>query len=222
VISDRLRSPARLIVLAIVAFVLGHNLLYLGEYGPSYQAALARTGHGTAWSTTVAIVIALGLALGFAGAVRLLTLARLARRLDHGAVVAQDGRGREALRHLGFAWIAIFILATTLFIGWENVERVLAGGVAPGLSVVTAAASPAIPLFVAIAFLAAAIDALYAWRRDVLVARIRAARGRSFRRGATASRFPDWVEPWRPSPTGRHLAGRAPPSMALPAVASAS
>ena len=77
----------------------------------------------------------------------------------------------------------ILPVALVLFVVVENLEHVSVGLPAPGLAVLGSYQyHSVVGVFAAISFLAALVDALYRWRRDVLVARIEAARARLQRR----------------------------------------
>jgi hypothetical protein len=174
---------------------------------------LARTGHGNAWNETVVVVAGLAVALAFAGLARLAWLARMARRLDGGRSTApRVGRG-PLVQGLRRAWLAIFPISLALFIVVENVERMSAGLPAPGLDVMGSLGIAGIALlFGIVAGVAALVDALYRWRRAVLIARIAAARRRPARAAAVGARpnMP-WVERRHAAIAGHRIAGRAPP-----------
>ena len=207
------RDRARLGLLAAVTLVLAHDIAFLLTFGSSWQAVLARTGHGNAWNETVVVVAGLAVALAFAGLARLAWLSRMARRLDGGRSTApRVGRG-PLVQGLRRAWLAIFPISLALFIVVENVERASAGLPAPGLDVMGSLGIAGIAvLFGIVAGVAALVDALYRWRRAVLIARIAAARRRPARAAAVGAR-PNvpWVERRHAAIVGHRIAGRAPP-----------
>jgi hypothetical protein len=207
------RDRARLGLLAAVTFVLAHDIAFLLTFGSSWQAVLARTGHGNAWNETALVVVGLAVALAFAGLARLAWLARIARRLDGGRSRApQAGRG-ALVQSLRRAWLAIFPISLALFIVVENVERTSAGLPAPGLDVMGSLGFAGIAvLFGIVAGITGLVDALYRWRRAVLIARIEAARRRPARAAAVGAR-PNvpWVERRHAAIAGYRIAGRAPP-----------
>jgi hypothetical protein len=207
------RDRARLCLLAAVTFVLAHDIAFLLTYGSSWQALLARTGHGNAWNETVLVVVGVAMALAVAGLARLAWLARMARRLDGGRSAAPRAGGSALVQGLRRAWLAIFPISLVVFVVVENVERVSAGLPAPGLDVMGSLGFAGIAvLFGIVAGVAALIDALYRWRRAVLIARIEAARRRPARAAAVGAR-PDvpWVERRHAAIAGHRIAGRAPP-----------
>jgi len=204
---------------ALVAHVLAHNLVFLAEYGNDVDAALARTGHGPAWDTAVAIILAIGCGLLLAAAWRLRQLGVLAR------ATAPDGRirrrrelrvrgldRRRFLGHLAGIWWRLVVVMTLLFVAQENAERLMTGEGLPGLDVITAGGQLiSIPIVVLVALVVATVVALFRWRRDVLAARIRGLASLR-RRPAAALRTPfDPVDRRPRTLLGRGLSVRAPP-----------
>src|SRR6202142_1196238 len=203
-IPGRWRDRFRLGALAAVAFVLGHDLVFLLTDGGAYGIALARTGHGDQWTGTVILGAALALGLTVLGAIRLFSLTRLARELDAGELTARGGRLSDLVGHLVRAWLVILPIALVLFVVVENVEHLSVGLAAPGLSVLGSSEyHSVIGVFLVVSLLAALVESLYRWRRDVLVARIEAARARIRRRPAVvARRALPWVDRRHASITG--------------------
>ena len=197
-------------------FALAHNLVFLVTFGDGSGQALARTGHGVHWTATVALVAILALALVGAGALRLAQLSGLARNLNDGTVSIEGTGVRDLYGHLVRAWLVILGCALLLFVGAENVEHIAAGLPAPGVSVLGSGEyHGALPIFAVVALVAALIDALYRWRRDVLVARIVAARAR-WARARRSTRRPEvpWIERRHGAIARHRIAGRAPPLVA--------
>ena len=211
------RARFRLGALAAVAFVLAHDLVFLLTDTGSYGLALARTGHGGQWTGTVILVAALALALAVLGAIRLISLARLAGELDAGDITVRAGAIRDLAGHLVRAWLTILPVALVLFVGVENVEHLSVGLPAPGLSVLGSSQYHSVfAVFALVSLLAALVDALYQWRRDLLVARIEAARDRLRHRAARVARHDlPWVDRRHASIIGNGLSVRAPPQRAL-------
>ncbi len=217
-LSARWRDRCRLGVLALVAFVLAHDLTFLARFGSSYEAVLARTGHGEQWTATVLVMATLATLLAVATVTRLVALGRLARRLDAGTIEVRDGGiGGLAGRALR-AWLFILPIALAVFVIVENIEHASAGLPLPGFGVFDANAYTDTPIvFTVVTAIVAFIEGLYRWRRDILVALIRAARARWARsRAATVRLDLPFVERHRGSIAGRRMAGRAPPAF-LPA-----
>jgi hypothetical protein len=216
-IQGNWRDRFRLAALAAVAFVLAHDIVFLLTDGGSYGLALARTGHGDQWTGTVILVVALALTLTILGAVRLVSLSRLAGELDAGGSSVRAGRLSDLAVDLVRAWLLILPVALVLFVLVENLEHISVGLPAPGLSVLGSYQYHSVlTVFAVVSLLAALVDALYRWRRDVLVARIEAARAR-LRHGATnvVLQALPWVDRRHASITGNRISGRAPPRRAL-------
>ena len=200
-------------VLALAAFVLAHDAIYLVTFGPAYRFGLARLGHDGRWTAAALLVAGLTIGLAIAGIVRLVQLARLARLLDAGRIQIGSRARMHFFRHLTRSWLVIFPAATLLFVVVENIEHVSVGLPLPGLSVLGSLDyHGTVLVLAAVAAAASLIDALYRWRRDVLTARIEAARA-SWSRAATPRRRPDlpWVERRHGSIAGHRTVGRAPP-----------
>ena len=198
--------------MAAVAFVLAHNLVFLASYGAAYQNALTRTGHDAAWNTAVVAVLGLGLLL-FASAVwRLHVLGLLARGSARPAYQAGGTTGFAG--HLGELWLRLTLVTTIWFVVQENLEHRGAGEPLPGLSVLGSSEYPnALIILAAVALGVAVVGALFRWRRDVLVARIAAARQRWRRTPGPTVRTPlARVIRLTGSLLGRRLAVRAPPA----------
>jgi len=211
----RTRDRTRGGILALVAFVLAHNLLFLLRYGSSYSAFLERTGHGSAWASTVVIVAALAIGLVVASVARLVGLFAIASQFEVGAIRVRSGRAGDYAAHVRHAWLAILLLALTFFVGYENVERAAIGLPPPGLGVVNLTDGATISVFAIVPLLTALVEALYRWRRDVLTAQICAARARWHGRpGAIAPRRPVWTEHRHVSIVLHQFSGRAPPQPA--------
>lgn len=220
--SDRMipgnwRDRFRLATLAMVAFVLAHDLVFLTTDGGSFGLALARTGHGDQWTGTVIVVASLAIGLAVFGSIRLIGLSRLARELNAGSISVRAGRVSDLAVHLVRAWLLILPVALVLFVGVENLEHISVGLPAPGLSVLGSTQyHSVIAVFALVSFLAALVDALYRWRRDLLVARIDAARARLQRRPTQVVRHGlPWLDRRHASIADTRISGRAPPRSAL-------
>ena len=202
------------ILLGLVAFVLGHDLVFLATYGSRYLHGLGQTGHDASWPIVAATAILIALAAAASAALRLGRLSRLARELEGHRIVVVRGRASDLGRRVVDRWLAIAPVAMVAFVVAENVEHVRSGLGAPGLAVLGSAEYTALaPLILGLASLLVALAAaLFGWQRDMLASRIAAARRRpAYRR----------VEPDAPalaihlvsprSILGARLAGRAPP-----------
>jgi hypothetical protein len=207
-------SAVRAAVMALMALVLGHNLIFLAGYGTDFGHALAHTGHDRGWSTAVAISLLLGCALLAAAAWRLHQLRRTARAINARRLPAEPGR-RAFILHFIPWWVALTLVTAALFVLQENVETARISSHLPGIGVLTSATYPnAIAIIVAVAFAVSLVTVLLGWKLEILAARIHAAGARSQR--ATPSTMPriGLVEHAHRSILGSRLAGRAPPGFA--------
>jgi hypothetical protein len=212
--TRRLAGLAAAAALQLVAVVLAHELVFLARYGSRYGEALAHTGHGQAWSDAVVSSLVLGAVVaGLAGA-RLYRLGVLVRRAGR---PAPGSAGRAELRSLAGTFLrlgprtaAINVAALTI---QENLERAAigAGPSGPGI-LLSPEYAGGIWITIGVGLLVGLVVALFAWRRRVLLARLRAARAAVPRRSRTHV-----LQPWRrelapvASALGRKSALRAPP-----------
>ena len=198
--------------MAAVAFVLAHNLVFMASYGAAYKDALSRTGHDEAWNTAVLAVLGLGVLLLVSATWRLHALGILARGSARPAY--QAGGTTRFAGHLGELWLRLTLVTTIWFVVQENLEHRGAGEPLPGLSVLGSSEYPnALIILAAVALGVAAVGALFRWRRDVLVARIAAARQRWRRASGPKVRASfNWIIRLTGSVLGRRLAVRAPPA----------
>jgi hypothetical protein len=165
------------------------------------------------WTAAVVLVAVLGLALALSGAIRLAQLTRMADHLEGQALGLERTGVRDLAGHLASTWPRIFCLALVAFVCGENLEHIAVGLPAPGLTVLGSGEYHApLAIFAAVAFAAAMVDALYRWRRDILVARIEAARA-AWARVRRSSPRPEtpWVDRRHGAIAGHRIAGRAPP-----------
>jgi hypothetical protein len=210
---------------ALVALVLTHSLVFLARYGSAYGEALAHNGHDLGWSLAVWSAAILGMVLALAGAVRLVVLAREAHKTARAAgETGQSRAGTPTLASLRAAPLAgtwllasarLAVVTAVLLTIQEHLERAGAGLPQPGIGLIVSPEYPWAVAIIALVSLAVGfVVALYRWRRDVLLARIRAARA-VHHRTTTASR-PSTPE-HRPAVSilGRAGGLRAPP-LALP------
>ena len=209
------RDRARTCALALVVFALAHNLTFLVTYDENVGPALARTGHGPQWTATLVLVAILAAALVVAGTLRMVQLSRLAHDLDGAAISTVNGGSRDLARNLVRAWLQILGCSLLVFVGAENVEHVTAGLPAPGLGVLGSGEYHlALAVFAACALAAALVEALYRWRRDVLVALIAAVRSRWAARDLGPRPRTPWVDRRHAAVARHQIEGRAPPTPA--------
>jgi hypothetical protein len=211
------RTRGRLTItalLGLVAFVVGHDLVFLATYGPRYLDGLHQTGHDGSWTVLVGLTLLVALTVALIAAWRLQQLRGLAHGLEGGHVVLAVGNASELGRRVLVRSLPVALLAVGLFVLAENVEHLRAGAAAPGLAVLGSPEyTPFAPLIlVGTALVIALVAGLVSWQRDRLAARIAAAERRPRLVGGRAvgrcvserSSRPDSI-------LGSRLASRAPP-----------
>lgn len=213
-VARRLARYLPAAALQLVALVLSHELVFLARYGSRYGEALVHAGHGETWSAAVATSLVLAVSLAAVGALRLMRLGLLVRR--QGPAPARTEGGLEA-RPLLRAWLRVAprlaVMNVVLISIQENIERAAIGQAMPGLGILlTPEFAGGLWITLAVGLAVGLVAALFDWRRQVLLARLRAARP-SLPRGATARpRRPGLaVLPPVQSILGRRSALRAPP-----------
>ena len=213
-VTERRRDLLSLATLSLAALILGHHLVFLTAYGSQYWTLLERTGHGPVWAITVFTVAILSAGLVFLALRRLASLRRLAHAVEDGGTTVRDGSlgdlGGLVLR----LWCVIVVVSLALFVLNENLERAAIGLPAPGIAILAGGIGHTSPIFVfmAVAAAVALVAGLYRWRRDVLLARVRADRLTWDRSTHARPQRPPLLPRRRPrSVVGSRLAGRAPP-----------
>jgi hypothetical protein len=204
------------LAMTLVALVVAHNLVFLLAYGAGYDEALAHSGHVGAWGTAVAVVLAAAVGLLGLGSWRIYRLGVVARNV----AAAQGGLRPGVLgfvRRLAGLWVRLAVATTLLFVIQENLEHQHVGEGLPGFAVLGSADYPNGALVTSVIALAVAfVVTLFRWRRDVLIARIGAARERW--QGAPRTVPPGqavWVEHRHASIVVHQFSGRAPPQLSF-------
>lgn len=162
----------------LVALVFAHDLAFLVRYGSAYGEALAHAGHDGTWNVAVVSVLAGGVGLLLAGLFQLLRLWRAARAAAAGSLAGAAPAGRRSFLRtwLGTA-LRIATATAVLLTIQENLERSRVGLSTPGVGLLVSPEYPwALGIVLAVAAAVALVISLYRWRRDTLIARIRAAR----------------------------------------------
>jgi hypothetical protein len=217
VTQRRRRDLLALAALSLAALVLGHDLIFLLTYGAGVGVGLQRTGHGLAWLVTMVTAAMVAGTMSALAIRRLVVLSGLARDLERGLVHVRGGSRSELGRRILRLWAPILVIALALFVANENLERAAVGMPLPGVAVLFASPHlPTVLVFALVALFVAAFAGLYRWRRDVLAARVVAARVRWTEGQPLALRPRRWADWRRPSIVGRRLAGRAPPLRVAP------
>ena len=215
--APRIRRLATASVLQLGALVLAHQLVYLARYGSLYGEALVHAGHGDGWNAAVLTSLLLAGGLAGLGLARLHRLGVLAR---NASVANESPRGDLPRRALLGAFLRlaprVAVLQLVLLSTQENIEHAAMGLPVPGAGILL---SPEYAggawIAIAVALVASLVAALFTWRRDLLLARLRAARAVLPRTTASAPRRTGVVarHPIE-SILGRQSALRAPPALA--------
>jgi hypothetical protein len=202
------------LAMTLVSLVVAHNLVFLATYGAGYDDALVESGHGGAWGSAVAVILAAGAGLLGLAVWRLRRLGLLAREVAPAGARLSSGPGQFAPR-LVRLWLRLSTATALLFVIQENLEHRLTGEALPGLAVLGSAEYPDAWLIIAgVALAVAFVGALFAWRRDLLIARIAAGLRHLHRRSVRVAGWPVADRDGRPdSIVGRGRAVRAPPPL---------
>jgi hypothetical protein len=176
--APRIARLASTALLQLAALVLAHQLVYLARYGSLYGEALVHSGHGDAWDAAVSTSLLLAAGLLAVGLARLYWLGALVRRATPAIAGLSDALPRRALLR-AFVRIAprVALSQLVLLSVQENLEHVAIGQPAPGAWILFSpeyAGGAWIALAVSLAV--SLVAALFVWRRDVLLARLRASR----------------------------------------------
>jgi hypothetical protein len=200
----------------LVALVLAHQLVYLARYGSRYGEELAHSGHGGTWAAAVESSVVLALLLAIAGVLRLARLGWLLRKSRQPAPA--PATASMPLTSLLRAWrdAATWLLPLTagLLTIQENIERWSIHQPLPGPAVLlTPEYAGGLWIAIGVTIAVAFVVALFRWRREILLARLRAARRAVPRTvAATPRRSGLDVLPPADSLLGRRSALRAPPA----------
>lgn len=199
--------------LVLAALALGHELIYLlaHGFGEGYARAMQEGGHDRYWTSFVLIVLVVTGVLSVVAAAQWRRLRRLATDVEAGAVRLSAGGLDRFLELLGPLWLRVSVGAVAAYLLQENVETASVGAPLPGLGVLGGEHAIALPVLLLVSLVVAAVGALVGWRREVLLARIRAAARRRLRAPAATLR-PALVND-RPASRleGRRNGVRAPP-----------
>jgi hypothetical protein len=213
--SSRLSSLLVLGALSLAALALSHELIYLIAHGADegYEAAMREGGHDRDWTSVLMIVTLVATSgLWVVGVAQVRRLRRLAAAMRAKSVRVGDVGPSRFFGLLGPLWLRLAVAVVVAYVLQENYETASTGASLPGLGVLGGEHVVALPVMLAASFLVAAVGALVGWRREVILARLRAAAQRRLR---TASAT------WRPSVAndrprgiteGRRNGVRAPPS----------
>ncbi len=161
-------------VVVVVSLALAHDLTFLARYGSVYGEALVHAGHGPTWTNAVLVSLALGTGLVVAAAVQLWRLSAAARAIRTGRIAMSSVR--ELVRSWAGLATQLAAVVAVLLTVQENIERAAMGirTVDPAI-LVSAEYSGALAIVGVVAIAVGFVLAMFRWRRDALLARIRAA-----------------------------------------------
>ena len=171
---------ARFALLALGGLLIGHQAVYVAQYGEGATLSQAMTagGHDGYWSTFTTVALSGLLLLLLRSAWRLVELRRDAAGIVRDTSDAHPVRayGRELLR----LWPPLFGTVAVAYLIQENIEHLVAQGHLAGFSpIVGAEAALALPILGLVTLAFALVGALIRSRIAVLEARVLAARARA-------------------------------------------
>ena len=212
--ARRIAGVATTAVLQLIALVLAHELVFIARYGSLYGEALVHAGHGESWSAAVTWSLVLAGLLAAVAAFRLARLGLLVRQWGGEATARTSGN--LAPGSLLRAWLRVAPRMTVLIIVLlsiqENLEHAAAGATVPGPAILlTPEYAGGLWITIVVGLGVALLAALFLWRRDALLARLRAARARLPRAAARLARPRERAHVPAGSLIGRESALRAPP-----------
>lgn len=177
--SFLLLHVVRFALLALGGLLVGHQAVYVSQYGDgaALGQAMASGGHDGYWTTFTTVALSGLLLLLLRSAWRLVELRRDTAGLTPQAPEGPPPRayGRELLR----LWPPLFGTVAVAYLIQENLEHLIAQGHLAGFSPLVGAQAPlALPIMGLVTLAFAVFGALVRWRIAVLEARVRAARAR--------------------------------------------
>lgn len=211
---SRLASLAVLGALSLAALALSHELIYLIAHGAGegYETAMREGGHDRYWTSFLLIVTLVTSGLSAVGVAQVRRLRRLAAAMRAESVRVGDVGPSRFFGLLGPLWLRLSATVMVAYVLQENIETASTGAPLPGLGVLGGEHAVALPVMLAVSFLVATVGALVGWRREVILARLRAAAQRRLRTVAATLRPP--IANDRPThfSQGRRNGVRAPPA----------
>jgi hypothetical protein len=201
--------------LAGVALLLAHDAVYLVQIGPGEELAMALRAAGHAyWGTASVLLGAIGAACALAYGLRLRLLRRRAREL---AVDPAPAAGR-GIGRLAATWARLFAIIAVGFTIQENLEHAFGHGHLIGLGALIGPEYPlALPILALVTGFAALLAVAVTGVEDSLVLAIAEGLRRVERPPRLLRRRPAPSSARRRSPLAGAAAGRAPPTLLVPA-----
>ncbi|MEX1173516.1 MAG: hypothetical protein WEG56_12995 [Chloroflexota bacterium] len=200
--------------LVLAALLLSHELIYLIAHGlgEGYAAAMRESGHDRYWTSFLLVVAVATIALVAVVVAQFRRLQRLAIAMRAGTLRVGDAGGSRFFALLRPLALRLSVAVVAAYVLQENIEIATSGAGLPGLGVLAGEHAVALPILIAVSLLVAAVGALVGWRREVMLARLRAAARRRLRAAATVVRPAQTSD--RPAGTieRRRNGVRAPPS----------
>jgi hypothetical protein len=177
--SCLLLNVARFTLLALGGLLVGHQAVYVAQYGKgaALTQAMTSSGHDGYWTAFTTVALSGLLLLLLRSAWRLVEL-----RHDTTGPALQPPEGQRARayrRELLRLWPPLFGTVTVAYLIQENIEHLVAQGHLAGFSPLVGVQAPlALPILGLVTLAFAIVGALVRWRIAVLEARARAARTR--------------------------------------------
>lgn len=208
-----LRSFSVVGALALAAVALSHELIYLVAHGTgdAYATAMSESGHDQYWTSFLLIVASVtGLLIVIAG-LQFRRLRGLAAAMETGTVRVGEAEVGHYLAKLWALWRRLALWVVVAYLVQENIETVGVGASAPGIDILAREQGISLPILLAVSLVVAAVGALVAWRRQVLLARIGARTGVRLRPSRSLKRPMLGSQGARSTLEGRRNGVRAPP-----------
>ncbi len=212
-----LRGAFVVVALVMASLAVSHELIYLVAHGAGdeFAQAMQAGGHDGYWIQFALTIAGVTLALSAVGVRQLRRLRHQADAVSAGRLVVRDTGPAILARMTGRLWLLIAGGTTLAYVAQENIEVFAMTGRLPGLDVITGGQIAALPVITLASLVVAVVGGLMRWRRQVLLARIRAALAPIRRAPAPMPRFAS-AERLRSSTTTRFHGLRAPPEPGLP------
>ena len=165
----------RFALLALGGLLVGHQAVYLAQYGDGAALTQAMTsgGHDGYWGVFTTVALSGLLLLLLRSAWRLVELRQASARADLAALPDAPGPVRSYRRELALLWPPLFGTVAIAYGVQENIEHLIAQGHLPGFApLVGEEAHLALHMLGLVTLAFAVFGALVRWRIAVLEARV--------------------------------------------------